>query len=291
MLSRYIDFDTCEYPSALNKLSDRPKRLYFVGNIAKLNGLSLLAIVGSRKMSPYGSDCIRHILDGFNYLPNLGIVSGFVHGVDAYSHSYAINKGYFTAGIMPGGVDVIPLYMHDLYDSILNSGGCLISEYPFGTKPCKWMFARRNRLIACLAKAVIVIEAAIKSGSIITAEYARKYNVPVYAVPGNIFSFLSEGTLHLLKSFAKPVTCSFDIKEIPAGSLFGNDVVLNQSGNRVSTKHLQILNCLKTYTGLSSDELSEKLNLSSREVSIEVSNLISIGLVEDIGGSLHAIQS
>ena len=140
------------------------------------------------------------------------IVSGFARGIDTYSHIGAIKEKGKTIAVLGSGLDVIyPKENLKLYYEILNSGGLIISEYPLGSKPEKYHFPQRNRIISGLSDGVLVIEAKEKSGTLITVDYALDQGRDVYAIPGNIEKENSYGTNNLIKEGAIPVTRVEDI--------------------------------------------------------------------------------
>ncbi len=140
------------------------------------------------------------------------VISGFMYGIDAAAHAAAVSAGGRTIAVMPCGIERIhPDYQDELYGKILDSGGLILSEYPGNTPPALWTYPRRNRIVAGLAPLLLVIEAGIKSGALITAKIARRYNKKIYALPGPLTSSVSRGTALLLKQGASVVTESADI--------------------------------------------------------------------------------
>ena len=145
-------------------------------------------------------------------LSGITIVSGFMYGVDATSHKAAVRVGGKTIAVMPCGINIIsPEYQKDLYFEIIKNKGLIISEYEKNKKPELWTYSRRNRIVAALSKAVLVVEAGTKSGSLITANYAKKYKRKIFAVPGPVTSEASKGTLQLIKEGATMVISAKDI--------------------------------------------------------------------------------
>lgn len=212
-MANIITKDNLSYPKSLKEISDAPKQLYFKGNWNSEIFENCLAVVGSRRMTTYGRQMVERLI-GEIALSGITIVSGFMYGVDATSHQAAVRVGGRTIAVMPCGINIIsPEYQKDLYFEILKNNGLIISEFEKDLAPALWTYPRRNRIVAGLSKAVLIVEAGPKSGSLITANYARKYKRKLFAVPGPITSEVSKGTLQLIKEGAEMVTSAKDILE------------------------------------------------------------------------------
>ena len=208
-----LKIEDCDYPLFLKSIPDPPKKLYWRGSFNQDIFINCLSVVGSRKMSPYGEKVIESFF--LELSPRITIVSGFMYGVDTKVHKEALKRKLKTIAVLPCGLDYLyPKENSDLYNQIEDSEGLLLSEYEGSSGPQTWTFLRRNRIVAGLSKALLVIEASEKSGSLNTAELAGSYNREVLAVPGNIFSDVSKGCLQLLKKNAKPITSGCEINEI-----------------------------------------------------------------------------
>ncbi len=201
------------YPKLLRQIHRPPEVLYLQGNIKILEEPSI-AIVGSRHMSAYGKDNAWAFAK-FLAESGLTITSGLALGIDAVAHESALNAGGYTIAVLPTGIDQCYPRSHDyLFKQISESGnGLLISEFPLGTPPLKTGFPRRNRIISGLSMGVLVVEAALKSGSLITARTAMEQGREVFAIPGSIHHALSKGCHQLIKSGAKCVESGSDILE------------------------------------------------------------------------------
>lgn len=173
-----------KYPKLLKEIGkDAPKKLYYKGKWDEKIFKNCLAVVGSRMMTAYGKRVVEQIVTEVA-AAGLTIVSGFMYGVDAASHQAALKAGGRTIAIMPCGIDLIhPQYQQDLYVEILNNQGLIISEYEGTFLPVNWTYPRRNRIIAAMSQAVLIVEAGEKSGSLITANFAKKFGGRVFAVP------------------------------------------------------------------------------------------------------------
>lgn len=199
------------FPTDLAHIADPPRQLYYLGDLERALEKPRLAIVGSRKVSAYGKS-ITLKLAREAAEQGIVIVSGLALGVDGLAHQAALEAGGLTIAVLPSGLDkVYPATHHQLAERILQHGGALITEYPAGTAPYKTNFIARNRIVSGMSDAVLITEAAIKSGSLHTANFALEQGRTVMAVPGNITSELSAGTNNLIKTGAVPVTELRDI--------------------------------------------------------------------------------
>ena len=201
-----------EYPKLLKKIGkDAPKQLYYKGSWDEDIFENCLAVVGSRHMTTYGRQVVEKIVSEVA-VAGVTIVSGFMYGVDAEAHKITLRVGGRTIAVMPCGIDLIhPEYQQDLYMEILNNKGLVVSEYEGNTQPALWTYPRRNRIVAGLSQAALIIEAGEKSGSLITAELAKKYKRKVFVVPGPITSENSKGIMQLIKDGAEAVSSAQDI--------------------------------------------------------------------------------
>lgn len=201
-----------DYPYLLKQIYDPPSVIYIMGNkkILSQNGI---AIVGSRNCSLYGQKIAKYLSYQLAK-KGIHIISGLARGIDTFSHMGTLQAKGKTIAVLGSGLDVIyPPENAKLAEKIVESEGCLVSEYIVGTKPLGEHFPVRNRIISGLASGVVVVEATEKSGSLITVDFALEQGKNVYAVPGNINSPNSLGTNSLIKQGAKIVTNVEDILE------------------------------------------------------------------------------
>jgi DNA processing protein len=201
-------------PKALREIPQPPKRLYVAGELPPEDYVCL-AVVGSRKCTTYGKDACKKLIAGLKGYP-IAIVSGLAVGIDLTAHQSALEAGLPAAAFLGNGISEKVFYPSSnlkFAEEIVESGGCLVSEYSPETKPELYHFPMRNRLVAGISKAVLIIEAEEKSGTLITARMALDYNREVLALPGNISSPNSKGTNKLIRQGATPITCSEDILE------------------------------------------------------------------------------
>lgn len=209
-----LPFTDDRYPALLKQCPDAPALLYIRGNFNWQSPAPMIAVVGARKFTSYGEQaCYRLATD----LATAGylVVSGLAFGIDSIAHKAALETNNETLAILGNGLDDKVIYPKNhipLAHTIIQNGA-LVSEYPPGTEPNQGTFPARNRIMAGMSSGTLVIEAAERSGTLITAELALDYNREVFAVPGSIFSPVSVGTHRLIKQGAKIVTSVQDILE------------------------------------------------------------------------------
>lgn len=186
------------YPHRLKECSDAPVLLYHKGN-TDLNATKIVSIVGTRNSSPYGNQfCDNFLNELSSAIPDVLIVSGLAYGIDINAHRAALKHNLSTVGVLAHGLDRIYPHAHkETAREMLQSGG-LLTEFKSKTEPDKFNFVRRNRIIAGMADAVIVVESGNKGGSLITAEIANSYCTDVFAVPGKISDKHSHGCNNLI---------------------------------------------------------------------------------------------
>lgn len=294
-----------QYPSLLKKLEDAPIGLFVKGNILLLthscgNGKSVssgeeadrddtekaIAVVGTRKITSYGREVTEQLVEELT-MAGLTIVSGLALGVDAAAHKAALTSGGKTIAVLGCGVNCCyPRENENLYLKILEKGGAIVSEYPLYQKPSTGTFPARNRIIAALSSGVLITEASYDSGSLITADEAKRLGRPVFAVPGPITSSQSAGTSHLLKNGAHVITRAQDILN-----------VLNISSTAERKKHdfvrfsqgeQKILRLLESEE-MSIDALSKRLRIPVQTLSSALSLLELRGIVKNTGGNVFQL--
>jgi DNA processing protein len=203
--------DPC-YPEVLKHITKPPKLLFWTGeNPQNWLDIPKVAIVGSRKISPYGSSVTVKLATELSEA-GIAVISGLAFGVDAAAHFAAVDAGGLAIAVLPTSLDNIqPVSNQHLARKIIESGGTLISEYSNTSSITKANFIERNRIVSGLCDVLLITEAAVNSGSLHTARYALEQGKTVLAVPGNITSPTSEGTNNLIKSGAIPVTNTDDV--------------------------------------------------------------------------------
>ncbi len=213
-----VSVNDASYPESLRTIKYAPQILYYRGELpAKEN---CFAVVGTRTCSAYGKELALKIA-GDLAGAGLTIVSGLAYGIDSFAHQAAMERGGKTIAVLGTGLDEKSVYPQEnlaLAQRIIETGGALISEYPAGTHGSKISFPKRNRIISGLCLGVLVVEAKEKSGSLITARWARRQMKKVFALPGQVNSPNSKGCHYLIKHGAKLVESAEDIiKELNIG--------------------------------------------------------------------------
>lgn len=267
-----------EWSDDLKKIKPEVKNIFYKGNInLLLNDSPKLAIVGSRRMTDYGQRVIE------KWMPTLvskgiTIVSGFMYGVDQAAHNACINCGGKTIAVLGWGIDwPVAKEDEDLYTKILEVDSLILSEYPEKTTPQLWLFPQRNRIVAGIVDAVLVIEGSSKSGSMITANLATKFGKKLLALPGPVTNRVSEGTNGLIKDGkARMVTCAEDVlreMELLSGQLKLESQKINDP----------LVSLLKDGER-SVDELSRLLKIEVGQVLGKLTTLALSGLISEKEG-------
>lgn len=200
------------YPALLKELHDPPPRLYLRGGPVDLLGLPAVAIVGARSCSAYGAQVARELGRELG-AAGVVVVSGLARGVDGEAHRGALAAGGLTVAVLGCGIDRDYPRAHAQLAGRIVESGAIVSEYPPGVEPSPWRFPARNRIVAGLARATVVVEARERSGALITADFALELGREVFAVPGEITSALSAGTNDLVRQGATPLLTANDVLE------------------------------------------------------------------------------
>jgi len=274
-----------EYPERLKEIYDPPPVLYIKGDKSVLNNRSI-AVVGSRKASTYG----RRVAINFAKelaLMNINVVSGMARGIDSFAHKGAIEAGGPTTAILGCGIDIVyPPENRVLMQEIIECG-CIISSFPMGTTPLPANFPARNRIISGLSLGTLVVEAAERSGSLITADLSLEQGREVFAVPGNIYSPYSRGTHKLIKQGAKLVESIEDILD---------ELYLERQANMINegaidfqklTRSEKILYELIDYHPIQIEELIEMSQLDSNKTNAVLTRLELKGLILALPGGYY----
>jgi len=276
-----------DHPQLLFQIEDPPEKLFISG---KLPGpeKKFLCVVGSRKYSGYGKEVCEKLISGLR-AQNVVIVSGLALGIDSIAHEAALDAGLQTIAMPGSGLHPDVLYPRTnlrLAERIIESGGALISEYEEKFQATPWSFPQRNRLMAGMSDAVLIIEAEEKSGTLITARLAMEYNRDVFVVPGDIFSRNSVGSNKLIKDGAIPIFNSDDILdhlglkiEDPRGG--------QTSAGRMEdlgSDEKKVIELLRE--PLSKDELLDKLEMEISKANILLSSMEIKGLIKESYGKI-----
>lgn len=287
MESDVIQLNPSQFPALLSEITDPPPKLYVRGTLPDPSS-KLLCVVGSRRHSPYGKDVCERLIQGLSG-NNIVIVSGLALGIDAIAHEAALRANLKTIAVPGSGLDDSVLYPRTnkhLAKRILETEGALISEFEPMFKATPYSFPSRNRIMAGMSHATLVIEAGEKSGTLITARLAMEYNRDVLTVPGSIFSGLSYGPHMLIKNGATPITESGDILDafgIKRNDEVSVDIVEKNLGEN-EKKVLQFLE-----HPMSRDELLSALTLPIKDVHILLSSMELRGLIVERLGEIRRV--
>lgn len=271
-----------DFPPLLREIHDAPKKLYLRGDLPSTE-YKWLAVVGSRACTEYGRRALRYLIEGLRGYP-IVIVSGLAFGVDAEAHRAALDTGLTTIGVPGSGLDwnvVYPRANVALAREILEKGGALLSEEEPGAKTMQYMFPKRNRIMAGMTHATLMIEAREKSGSLITAKLCTEYNRELLVVPGSIFSEESKGTHQFLRLGATAITSPDDILQ-SLGLTKRESTGLSTLRDDLSEDEQRV--CTIIATPVSRDALLEALEMPISEANVLLSTMELKGLiVEELG--------
>lgn len=269
------------YPKDLTRVKKPPKKLYYKGNLDNATFVHTLGVVGSRRMTKYGQQITKKLVCELA-AQNIVIVSGFMYGIDATAHESALMVGGKTVAVLACGVNLVnPSHQVTLYNQIAKQG-LILSEYPGEDVPQLWTYIQRNRIVAAISDAVLVVEAGESSGSLITANIALSLGKPVFCVPGNLSSVNSVGTLKLIKEGkASLVTSTNDILGFYGKS--GAPLFRSKSTDPV----VQLL----LTEALTTDELTRSLGLSTSEVASKLTQLMLEGSIYQDGNKFYVNNS
>jgi DNA processing protein len=270
-----------DFPKQLKDIKNCPEKLYYRGNWNNSLFNKSLAIVGSRRMSRYGKEVISKFMPDL-VANKISIISGFMYGVDTESHAKCLEFGGKTIAVLGGGLDILtPPENGNLYSQILEMGGVLISEYEPDFQPTLWSFPQRNRIVAGLSTlGVLVIEAGMKSGSLITARMGREQGKNIFSIPGQINNSIAEGTNYLIKNnLAKIVTSTQDI--VGSNQIFQEN--LFESCDPLENEIIKLLKI----ESLSIDDLSKKINKSVVETGIKIGLMSLQNIIFEENGKIY----
>ncbi|MDA0194840.1 MAG: DNA-processing protein DprA [Bacteroidetes bacterium] len=282
-----------EYPYKLKQAIDCPTVIYTKGTPLS-NSKNLIAIVGTRRASDYGKAVTKQIVKDLQAY-DVVIVSGLAYGIDITAHKASIENDIETYAVLGSGVDVIYPALHKDIAKRIEVNGALISEYPLGTKPEAYYFPARNRIIAGLVDAVIVVEAAERGGALITADIANSYNREVFAVPGNINLKGSDGCNNLIRQQKAAIFTSVEdmVKEL-------NWDIAGTESRREESMNLQDLTeqerlivdiLLDSKNGIQIDQLAWKSQLTVNQLAGVLLSLEFSGIIKSLPGKKYQMKS
>lgn len=274
-----------KYLQITNTIAKNPDKLYFIGKLPEMR-LTSVAIVGTRKPTSYGKE-VTHQLSYELAKRGVVIVSGLALGVDGIAHRAALEAGGTTIAVLANGLpQIYPATHRGLANDIVAGNGAVISEYPPGTEPRGYQFLERNRIVSGLSDAVVITEAASRSGTLNTAAHALEQGKEVFVVPGNITSPLSKGCNALLKQGARPVTCVEDILEVIAPQLLTPQTTLPLGNSPAESSILKLLQA-----GVrDGDELQRQTDLSASEFNQTLTMLELTGAIRGLGGNQWTLK-
>ncbi len=283
-----ITLESAQYPRLLKAIADPPKKLFFKGNWQADLFDNCLAVVGPRKMTRYGAE-ITDILVSQIASAGITIVSGFMYGIDARAHQAAVNSGGRTIAVMPCGIERIhPSYQERLHCEIIENNGLIISEHEGSYPPLLWTYPRRNRIVAGLSRAVMVVEAGPKSGSLITARLAKKYQRKVFVVAGQINSTLFKGVKQLIKDGADIVTEANDVLRYYGADREEQECSFNGAVPEVELSGVEALIVKElSAESLEIDVLSRRLKISAAKLGTTISLMELNGIVAKAAGKYY----
>ena len=285
-----------DYPGRLRECEDAPLILYYYGS-ANLNSQRIINIVGTRKCSEYGRDICNNFVKDLKCLaPDIVIVSGLAYGIDICAHRAALKNGMATVGVLAHGLDNTYPSMHrQTAAEMVQQGGGLLTEYITNTEPEKMNFVRRNRIVAGLCDACIVVESSEKGGSLITAELALDYNRDVYAFPGRVYDGNSKGCNNLIRKHqATLLTNAEDLLD----AMGWNDTSNNASKQKtiqpnlfptLSDEEQTLLNTLKNVDDKHVNQMTIETNIPYSRASMILFDLEMKGLVKALGGARYRL--
>lgn len=281
-----ITINDKNYPKLLRQIPDSPEKLYIRGEIK--TDENCFAIVGTRRYSNYGKQVALEIA-GQLADAGLTIVSGLAPGIDTFSHQAAVENKKRTMAVLGTGIDEKSIYPQSnlrLSQKILENNGCLMSEYPPGTRGTQFTFPRRNRIVSGLSLGVLVIESPQKGGSLITANYARLHQRKIFAIPGSIYFPNSKGCNYLIKTGAQLAENANDILQELNLTCAIPKAAPQNAANKNDRLILQVLR----QEALSIDKIIEKTKLPAPEVSSSLTILEIKGRVRNLGGNTFALK-
>jgi DNA processing protein len=279
------------YPQRLLHCYDAPVMLYYKGN-ADLNASKIVAIVGTRNNTDYGKQVTETLVKELSALDVI-IVSGLAFGIDSIAHKCALKHQLPTIGVVGHGLDQIyPAAHSGLAKEMLKEGGGLLSEYRSKTPPDKHNFPGRNRIVAGISDATILIETGIKGGSMITADIADSYNRDVFAVPGKITDTKSEGCNHLIKT--NKAALLSDANEFMEVMGWQSKTVEKKKQKelfvQLNEDEQKIVELLKNKESVHIDELNLQSGLSTSTVAAAILNLELNGVIRSLPGKVYKLN-
>ncbi|MDO8486516.1 MAG: DNA-processing protein DprA [Candidatus Staskawiczbacteria bacterium] len=288
IISQIITIKDKKYPKLLKDIGkEAPEKIYYKGDWDEDIFKNCLAVVGSRRLTSYGRKITEQLVTEIA-ASGVTIVSGFMYGGDEAAHSATVRVGGRTIAVMPCGIDIIhPEYQEKLYNQILENNGLIISEFEGKFPPAPWTYPKRNRIVAGLSKTILVVEAGLNSGTLITTEYAKKYGRKIFAVPGQITSDVSKGTAKLIKEGAFLATEAKDILKhynVSVSQLSNSN--LTKPNLNIAKEEQEIINQLKIEP-METDTLARALGISAAKIGVTLSMMQLKGIIKQESGKYN----
>ena len=291
---RALTLHDADYPQRLCECPDAPVVLYYKGT-ANLNQQYVIDIVGTRQCTTYGQDLIRRFISDLRQLlPQVLIVSGLAYGIDICAHRNAMDNGYETVGVLAHGLDQIYPYAHRDYAAKMLSQGGLLTEYMTQTEALPNNFRQRNRIVAGISDATILVESAIKGGGLITCRIAQEYGRDVFAFPGVVGAKASEGCNHLIRNnTAALITSAQDFLESMGWQSIAKrpQSVERQLFPNLTPEELQIVALLQQSNDLQLNIISVKTNIPIGQLTALLFSLEMKGVVRPLAGGTYHLLS
>ena len=287
----YICIEDEEYPHKLRNIYNPPLVLFYRGNLSIINDTLNIAMVGSRKPTDYGIDCAKRISYELSE-KNINIISGLALGIDSYCHKGCIKGKSKTIAVLASSLDnIIPRSNTYLANDILEDGGLLISEYNIGHIVTRGSFPCRNRILSGLSDGVVVVEAASKSGALITADLGLDQGKNVFAIPGNIQSEMSKGCHKIIKEGAKLIENTEDILEEYTNSSFNNEKnIIKYDIKKLSKESIKIIEEIKKCGILQINEICDNTDMDIKNVNSIINELLLKDLVVEMKNKMYSIK-
>ena len=283
-------FNEENYPRRLRECNDAPVLLYYKGT-ADLNHPRIISVVGTRSATAYGRQLCAALAESLKSY-DVMIVSGLAYGIDITAHKESLKNNIPTVGVLGHGLDrVYPYHHQKIAQEMLQNGG-LITEFPLNTVPDRENFPKRNRIIAGIADATLVVEATVKGGALITADIANSYNRDVFAFPGRVKDEFSQGCNFLIKTnraalINQPLDLAYFMgwEEVSPSKT----ALQTQLPFGLSTEEMKILEVLKAAPSLV-DEISSKTSIPQSKLAIHLLNLEMQGMLMGLPGKMYRIN-
>ena len=292
-----LDISNPEYPRRLTECDDAPLVLYYKGN-ADLNATRVVNIVGTRKCTPYGTDLIRNFVDSLAAsCPGVLVVSGLAYGVDICAHRQALERGLDTVGVLAHGLDDLYPHAHRATAVKMLGQGGLLTEFMTRTNADKINFVRRNRIVAGMSDACILVESAAHGGGLITADISRGYDREVFAFPGRVGDPYSEGCNNLIRdngailltdasSFLKAMGWEGDASLFKAR----NEGIERTFFPQLSSEEMKVVNVLADKGDMQLNMLAVNSGLQVNQLTALLFELEMKGVVRNLAGGMYHLM-